>query len=615
KAVPKTSGKETTSAHGVEAAVPAETDGSQQDKKHLDEEESADDEIEIVNDDDEDPAVSDSVVVDSVNFDFIKSYQMVGWIVMLPCKSSTVSTSSLAALANPKEASSNSTATTTATAVAASNGASPSLTSFVRRNSDVTRPSVVTSSAATSSPQSPLMSPSSPRVPSPLSAVTSLVSASEPNLAHMTSQKPQPPPLHIPTSASAPSISSLATTTSSAKAVTSSQDTPTTPQGTPYIHSCTLVTTADYLYLITERLDAWPPLLFPPESIPSAAGANGAIEAAASAELVQSWGEKGLLTDILTQYGSSSLATNLAANGGAGGANAAMGSGMLRVGRVKDLKRCERWRSWRWTPERDVKHIGAEASEVACLIQNGCIGECKVPSSSSSSSGSRSGTGIGGSMGRRRRSSAAAMNAENFGAGNAAGWAWWVRVVFESPVPSSSGTSGATMEDQVPDTDSHPSSPPSPTSKDNQHQPPTFIDFTPTREYWWDLVFTTMESANEFLEYVQSVRGVRLPSDGDHTPLVVEKADEEIHYGDGHLAADGADGAGAAVMSVKAKDEGVGAGVVEKDARQDRWDVLENVKEEGEEDMDEDEEEEEVGDRKLLKNRRPDGVTLVIGDD
>ncbi|KAJ1552964.1 hypothetical protein HK096_009738, partial [Nowakowskiella sp. JEL0078] len=60
-------------------------------------------------------------------------------------------------------------------------------------------------------------------------------------------------------------------------------------------------------------------------------------------------------------------------------------------------------------------------------------------------------------------------------AGNAAGWGWWFYVLFAKPDLSISGD---------------------PVDVDND-------------EFWWDIVFSTMDSANKFLEYFRGVHGVR----------------------------------------------------------------------------------------------------------
>jgi hypothetical protein len=133
---------------------------------------------------------------------------------------------------------------------------------------------------------------------------------------------------------------------------------------------------------------------------------------------------------------------------------------------------------------------------------------------------------------------------EGVGSGNAAGWAWWVRVTFASPLDKDS----------------------SEMSRDAGQ-----------REYYWDLLFPTIEGANEFLEYVRDVRGFKAEEE------LYSSHDEEI---EGDMGAD----------AIAHGD--VGSGVSH--------------------DRESDDEEGDGGRcsyRKIFGVRRHDGVVLFIGDD
>ncbi|KAJ3303534.1 hypothetical protein HDV03_003713 [Kappamyces sp. JEL0829] len=100
----------------------------------------------------------------------------------------------------------------------------------------------------------------------------------------------------------------------------------------------TLLASREYLYVMEERLDAWPPSVFPPEISPSLAAAQPALG--------ETEKTKGYLIDKVPQFH------------------------LLGVGRLKDVTRIERWRSWRLDASLgtdDFKGLGR-------ALQNGHLG-------------------------------------------------------------------------------------------------------------------------------------------------------------------------------------------------------------------------------------------------
>ncbi|KAJ3217938.1 hypothetical protein HDU67_006966 [Dinochytrium kinnereticum] len=412
----------------------------------------------IITDADDDPAASDNVVLDKVNFEFLRLYQLVGWIVPHEDRERKAS-------------------------LDASQSRYPSTN------------------------------------PSPL------------------------PPLHRSSSQDQDSTSLPPDQLSDA----SVPEMVTSPPVKVTVHSLTLSATSDFIYLASERFDVWPPPLFPPEyhppdvvndSILSALTLPGntdgvrSINAAAAPRMTGVSPSGALIVGGSDSSGPSSFLLSSSASSSSGFAGLEAGrvaadlsqddhfkglaadrvpqwSPPLRVGRVKDLIRCERWRTWRWTLNENVSQV-REASvperEVAMLIQNGAIGTVAVrgydgvasklqentlrrksadpsnsdgagerlPPSSSSSSKRPSRKG--------RSSSGFGFGRTHSETGSTAGWEWWVRVVFAPPMEGG-------------------------------------------EEYWWDLVFSTLDGANEFLEYVRDVRGVK--PDEEEAPVPRTNAFEE----------------------------------------------------------------------------------------
>lgn len=196
------------------------------------------------------------------------------------------------------------------------------------------------------------------------------------------------------------------------------------------IQHVSLLGTEGYIYLFQERFDVWPPIIVPPEFNP-AANVNTAIQ-----NIISSTKTKGLLIDVIPQFQS-----------------------LIGVGRIKDVFRIERWRSYRideglaassGAPFGDFKGLGR-------ALQNGHIGFFNKHDA-------------------ERVKQQGALN----------GFFWWIRIVF--------GASG------VSEPASAPISTPKcvPASSDEMRV-----------DYWWDLVFGSRESADEFVETIQKLRGHR----------------------------------------------------------------------------------------------------------
>ncbi|KAJ3130518.1 hypothetical protein HK098_000083 [Nowakowskiella sp. JEL0407] len=314
---------------------------------------------------------------------------------------------------------------------------------------------------------------------------------------------------------------------------------PSPQYGSPNIRPCSLIATKEFLYLTNERFDVWPPLLFPPEFEPTA-HVNETIENAGSRSQ-PGWSSnhtafKGLVADLVTPFSSPPLI----------------------VGKIADIKRCERWRSWRYTMQKEVQQIGAEPDENGLMIMNGAIGFCKSKTSIPKDDRLQVEDALvpphsdlsvrRGSVGTRRLPSSDSWRSslfrrKNVDPGNAAGWGWWIRIVFSKPVFAENPSDQSTPDSN---------------RKDGTEE-----------EYWWDIVFSTMDSANEFLEYIRDVRGVK-PSDGD----------EESEISEHEYPASPTAGALSSSPEQVVDDDG-----------------------------------EEHRDRRLFGKPRKDGVVLIIGDD
>ncbi|KAJ3319030.1 hypothetical protein HDV06_006714 [Boothiomyces sp. JEL0866] len=122
------------------------------------------------------------------------------------------------------------------------------------------------------------------------------------------------------------------------------------------IQHISILGTREYLYLLQERLDAWPPAIFPPEFSSRYPSKYNHV--------------KGFLIDMVPQYT------------------------LLGVGRISDITKIERWRSWRIDSSfPQLKNLGAQ-------LQNGHIGYYN------------------------------SLTSVNKQQATTSGWFWWVRIHF-----------------------------------------------------------------------------------------------------------------------------------------------------------------------------------------
>ncbi|KAJ3009726.1 UNVERIFIED_CONTAM: hypothetical protein HDU68_002534 [Siphonaria sp. JEL0065] len=258
------------------------------------------------------------------------------------------------------------------------------------------------------------------------------------------------------------------------------------------VNSVSLIATRDYIYLTSERFDVWPPPLFPASTLPTPSVNAPLLEHASS---------------LVNSLPFTSPSTN-AANGsstpppparplpdpfkGLSATQIPQYSPPLRVGRVRDLVRCERWKTWRWKLGPHVTQV-EEASlleqKVAALVQNGAIGVVRVVEDEWPIGGVKP-SGSTNAMDKARR------------AGATSGWDWWVRIVFKEsegslPLdsPSISTNEGSCNND----------------------------------EYFWDIVFATLDAANEFLEFVKDVRGVKPVHETEDMAAASGFENDELH--------------------------------------------------------------------------------------
>ncbi|KAI8818673.1 uncharacterized protein EV422DRAFT_161675 [Fimicolochytrium jonesii] len=226
------------------------------------------------------------------------------------------------------------------------------------------------------------------------------------------------------------------------------------------VRPLSLAATKDFLYLFTERHDIWPPLLFPPECH-TPPWVNEVIHKRVAAAHTNGRPQnmKGILADAVS-----------------------MVSHVIDIAKLRDIIRCERWRTWRWT--------NAGAGEGA-IVQNGYIGSWR--------------------KGKRRDYGAGRLPDWGWSAegecveGSTAGWSWWVRVVFRDPIPPpSSQSDGQTPQDG-----------PNPAMAALPRRPPSAIDMGESNNCYWDLVFGSLDSANEFIQFLRETRGSRSGFDLD----------------------------------------------------------------------------------------------------
>ncbi|KAI9102831.1 hypothetical protein DFS34DRAFT_683759 [Phlyctochytrium arcticum] len=224
-----------------------------------------------------------------------------------------------------------------------------------------------------------------------------------------------------------------------------------------------LAVTSDskHIYLISERLDVWPPLHYPPEM-----GMSEWVNAAVP-DVEPAVNSKGLLADVIGLI-----------------------SRVVDVGNIAQIKRCERWKTWRW--------FGTGLAEGA-LVQNGLIGVWSRDRSVRSAARDKL------TSGRREW---VAGERGHCSEGFAAGWSWWVRVVFARP-PQAQQPETTILDSPVLETDSSPNPTPNQPIAE-PHRPPQSSSPTSVDERHWDLVFTSLESADEFLHFLRLRRGIKV---------------------------------------------------------------------------------------------------------
>ncbi|KAI9341729.1 hypothetical protein BDR26DRAFT_860181 [Obelidium mucronatum] len=281
------------------------------------------------------------------------------------------------------------------------------------------------------------------------------------------------------------------------------------------VNSVSLIATKDYIYLTSERFDVWPPPLFPASTLPAPTVNAPFLEHAAS------------LAATLPRSGSSPSLNSLSSTPtppandrpipdpfkGLSASQIPQYSPPLRVGRVRDLVRCERWKTWRWKLGQQITQV-EEASlleqKVAALIQNGAIGVVKVVEDEWPIGGVKS-SGVSSNIEKARR------------AGATSGWDWWVRMVFKEPVESSESTTSHKVSGMAD----------SPSSSASVSSPSSSVPVATSGEYFWDIVFATLDAANEFLEFVKDVRGVKPVHETEEMAAVSGFENDELISGDG----------------------------------------------------------------------------------
>ena len=198
------------------------------------------------------------------------------------------------------------------------------------------------------------------------------------------------------------------------------------------IQHMSLVASNEYLYIMEERLYAWPPALVPLELSPNP-NINASLEPILGEHKVD---QKGLVIDLISPL-----------------------HNVLGVGRLNEVVRLERWRSWRIDDGLgvDAQDHCTDLRGLGRALQNGHLGYLGASTTKSSHQ-----------------------------QGTTSGWFWWIRIVF--------GRSKASQPLE-------PMKPPTSVPRSDGH-----VDVY----YWWDLCFSFKESADEFID---SVRLLTQPHD------------------------------------------------------------------------------------------------------
>jgi ribosomal protein S24E len=119
------------------------------------------------------------------------------------------------------------------------------------------------------------------------------------------------------------------------------------------IQHTSLLASSEYLYLIQENLNAWPPVIFPPEFNPIG-NVNSPLTSILSTSRI-----KGLLIDTLPQFGPN-----------------------VGVGRIKDVCQIERWRSYKIDEAlgSSAGHSNPDFKGLGRALQNGHVGHFDISS-------------------------------------------------------------------------------------------------------------------------------------------------------------------------------------------------------------------------------------------
>ncbi|KAJ3111096.1 hypothetical protein HK100_002806 [Physocladia obscura] len=259
------------------------------------------------------------------------------------------------------------------------------------------------------------------------------------------------------------------------------------------VNSVSLIATKDYIYLTSERFDVWPPPIFPASTFPAPYVNSPLLEHAATATAMAARHHRSLPNMPDPSNRPPSPLPLLDPLKGLSASQIVQHSAPLRVGRVRDMIRCERWKTWRWKLGANVTQVEEAPvleQKIAALVQNGAIGVVKVVEGEWPVGGGGSG---GGDKSRK--------------AGTTSGWEWWLRVVFKTPQSSSNIVAG-----KIPlpgEEENQESAAAIAGSLENSSAEYSATGDSSAGEYFWDLVFASLDAANEFLEFIKDVRGVK----------------------------------------------------------------------------------------------------------
>lgn len=212
---------------------------------------------------------------------------------------------------------------------------------------------------------------------------------------------------------------------------------PDSPHRSLKVEPISFVATTEYMYIVRERLDVWPPIIIPQEYTPHPSVNRVVDEYVAGKYGTQN--AKGLVSDRIPQF-----------------------DRVFGLGRVKDLVRIERWRTWRIDSSLHApdEKKSAYFQGLGEALQNGFVGFFSVNSSKLDAEKQR---------------------------GTVSGWFWWVRLIFGERASSNSS-----MSHLIPV--SAPQSIPESNDRERVY-------------YWWDLAFSTKDSVDELFDVIRKIRG------------------------------------------------------------------------------------------------------------